>query len=254
MIEIKNLSLKYENTDSLALDNINLEVEAGNFAVILGASGCGKTSLLNLLAGFLFTEEGSIEVNKKRVTSPGADRCVIFQENALMPWLSVQENIALGLNFQNLAKDQIHQKVQEALSWVDLNDFKDNYTYELSGGMQQRVGLARALVTNPDILLMDEPLGALDAITREEVQKIVLSLWNKSQKTILMITHSIEEALFMATDLIIMTPRPGKIYKQYKLNFARDFLKGNDPKEIKQSSEFITLKKEILQIIQDTSQ
>jgi taurine transport system ATP-binding protein len=254
LINVKNISLKYENVDTLALDNVNLNIEAQEIVVILGASGCGKTSLLNLIAGFLFTDEGELTLKGEPITGPGADRGVVFQKNALMPWLNVSENVELGLKFQGISKEKRQQEIDKVLDWVDLSDFKDNYIYELSGGMQQRVGIARALATNPDVLLMDEPLGALDAITRQEIQKVILKLWAKTHKTILMITHSVEEALFMASKLIIMTPRPGKIFKSYDLDFNSKFLEGVDPNLIKKSAEFLRIKDEVLAIIEEKAQ
>ncbi|MGK0367274.1 MAG: taurine transport system ATP-binding protein [Thermoproteota archaeon] len=253
MIQVEKINLKYENVEILALEDVSLDIKPQEFVVILGASGCGKTSLLNLIAGFLFTDSGEIKINGKHIEGPGPDRGVVFQKNALMPWLDVSDNIGLGLKFKGMEKEEAVKEIAKVLSWVDLEEFKNNYIYELSGGMQQRVGIARALVANPDILLMDEPLGALDAITREEIQKVILNLWDKTHKTILMITHSIEEALFMASKLIIMTPRPGKIHKEYSVDFSKQFLAGTDAKTIKRSKEFVDLKNEILQIIEDTS-
>jgi taurine transport system ATP-binding protein len=254
LIDVKNISLKYENVETLALDNVSLSIEPQEIVVILGASGCGKTSLLNLIAGFLFTDEGELLLKGKPIIGPGADRGVVFQKNALMPWLNVSENIEIGLKFQGVSMEKRQQEVDKVLDWVDLSEFKDNYIYELSGGMQQRVGIARALATNPDVLLMDEPLGALDAITRQEIQKVILNLWEKTHKTILMITHSVEEALFMASKLIIMTPRPGKIYKSYDLDFNTKYLQGIDAGEIKKSSEFQRIKDEVMGIIGEKAQ
>ncbi|MDA8792983.1 ATP-binding cassette domain-containing protein [Bacteriovoracaceae bacterium] len=253
MINLNNVNLQYENTATLALENVNLKIQPKEFVVILGASGCGKTSLLNLIAGFLFTDNGDITINDHQVKGPGLDRGVVFQKNALMPWLNVEENIGFGLKLRGVSKEERTKEITKVLEWVDLTEFRNNYVYELSGGMQQRVGIARALVANPEILLMDEPLGALDAITRQDIQKVVLSLWQKTQKTILMITHSIEEALFMANKLIIMTPRPGKIHKTYDVDFSKQYLEGVDAGEIKRSQKFVNLKNEILEIIEATS-
>ena len=251
LINVQSVSLKYENAPDLALDQVSLEINEQEFVVILGASGCGKTSLLNLIAGFIFTDSGKILLNDNPIVGPGPDRGVVFQKNALMPWLNVEDNIELGLKFQNISTQKRTQEIDKVLDWVDLIDFRKNFIYELSGGMQQRVGIARALASNPEILLMDEPLGALDAITRQEIQKIILNLWSKTQKTILMITHSVEEALFMANKLILMTPRPGKIFKTYNIDYNKDFLNGVDPTEIKKSQSFLSLKSEILDIIEE---
>jgi taurine transport system ATP-binding protein len=237
--------------DGLALDTINLDIEQGEFVVALGASGCGKTSLLNVLAGFLFTENGEVTINDQKVIGPGPDRGVVFQENALMPWLNVEDNICFGLKLKGVEKKELTEKLEQVLDWVDLSAFRKSFIYELSGGMQQRVGIARALAVNPEVLLMDEPLGALDAITRQEVQKVIVDLWDKTHKTIFMITHSIEEALFMGTRLVIMTPRPGRIHRIYQVDFAQKYLSGADPKTLKTSAEFISLKNEILALVEE---
>jgi taurine transport system ATP-binding protein len=257
LIEVKNLNLHY-NFDSEnpvhALADINLDIAEHEFVVILGASGCGKSTLLNILAGFLFTDDGEAKINQKLITKPGPDRGVVFQKNALMPWLNVKDNISMGLDFQKIDQSEQDEIIDKVLEWVSLSEFKDSYIYELSGGMQQRVGIARALANDPEILLMDEPLGALDAITREDIQTVILDVWKQTQKTILMITHSIEEALFMATRLIIMTPRPGKIYKTYELNFSKEYLAGKAALDIKKDPRFQDIKNEIITIIKDTSQ
>ncbi len=178
---------------------------------------------------------------------------MVFQENALMPWLNVFDNVALGLKFQGMKIDEQKEIVKKALGWVDLAGFEDHFVYELSGGMQQRVGIARALATDPKILLMDEPLGALDAITRQEIQKVILNVWKETRKTIFMITHSIEESLFMATKLIIMTPRPGKIHQVFEPGFSMRFLNGESAKDIKKEAKFNELKNTIMEIIEETS-
>jgi taurine transport system ATP-binding protein len=256
LINISKLDLFYnfqKENEVHALSDINLKIEEHEFVVILGASGCGKTTLLNLLAGFLFSSSGDITINSEPITRPAPNRGVVFQKNALMPWLNVEDNIALGLNFQGIKKEESQKIINKILEWVDLTQFKERYIYELSGGMQQRVGIARALASDPDILLMDEPLGALDAITRQDIQTVILDVWKQTSKTILMITHSIEEALFMATRLIIMTPRPGKIFKVYELDFSKRYLNGEDAHSIKKTEKFLELKNEIVDIIRETS-
>lgn len=254
LIEIKNLSLSYGASSieaTNALSNIDLSIKEGEFVVVLGASGCGKTSLLNLIAGFLYPSEGEVLINNEVIKGPGPDRGVVFQKNALMPWLNVKDNIELGLKFQGVHKLKREEICDKVLDWVSLSDFKNNYIYELSGGMQQRVGIARGLASDPSVLLMDEPLGALDALTRQDVQEVILKVWHKSKKTIFMITHSIEEALFMATRLIIMTPRPGKISENFDLNFSQRYLDGMSADEIKREQSFIDLKNHILKIVHE---
>ena len=253
MIEFKQLDLSYANADVLALQSINLLIEQGELVVVLGASGCGKTSLLNLIAGFVQIEGDSLLLHGKPIPGPGPDRTVVFQKDALMPWLNVYDNIDLGPKFAGLDKEIRKAKIKEVLEWVDLTGFDQHYVYQLSGGMQQRVGIARALVADPEILLMDEPLGALDALTRQDIQKVILDLWKKTQKTIVMITHSVQEAIFMASKLVIMTPRPGRVHKQYTLDFSKQYLEGRDASEIKKSKEFLQLKYEVLDIIEENT-
>lgn len=252
-IEYRDVSVIFpasgKSPEVVALENINLQLEAGELVVVIGRSGCGKTTLLNLLAGFLAPHQGEVLMDGNPIKGPGLERGVVFQKNALMPWLNVRANVELGLKFQGLSPDKRKARTAECLQWVHLEEFSEHQIYELSGGMQQRVGIARALAADPRILLMDEPLGALDALTRESLQELVLDIWDKSHKLILLITHSIEEALFMGTRLVVMTPRPGRIHKIYDLDFCRRFLDGADARSIKSSPDFIALREEILSLI-----
>ena len=252
-ISFEDITVKYPATkrapEVVALDRINLDLEDREFVVVIGTSGCGKTTLLNLLAGFIAPSAGRIMMNGNQITSPGVDRGVVFQKNALMPWLNVFKNVELGLKFQKIPRKEREIQVNKYLSWVGLESFGQHHLYELSGGMQQRVGIARALASDPQTLLMDEPLGALDAMTRESVQELVLKIWEKSHKLVFFITHSIEEALFMGTRLVVMSPRPGRIRKTYPLHFSRQFLEHGDARAIKSSAEFIALREEVLEMI-----
>ena len=232
-----------------ALEDINLTIEGHDFMVALGASGCGKTTLLNVMAGFIQPSSGEVLLDKKPIRGPGADRGVVFQQHALLPWLNVMDNASFGLMLQRKKSDERKKVAAKYLKLVGLEDFLNHFPYELSGGMRQRVGLARALTSDPAILLMDEPLGALDALTREIMQELVLDIWNKTKKMVFFITHSVDEAIFMATRLIVMSPRPGRIIKSYNLNFSQRFFKNRDARRVKSLPEFIEMRQEILNII-----
>jgi NitT/TauT family transport system ATP-binding protein len=190
---------------------------------VIGPSGCGKTTLLRIIGGFYDATSGSVTLDGKEIREPGADRGVVFQEYALFPWKSVMGNAEFGLQMKGIAKKDRRQRVEEYLQMVGLSEFSDAATYNLSGGMQQRVAIVRALANDPEVLLMDEPFGALDALTREEMEIELLKVWKKTKKTILFITHDVEEAVFLSSRLVILTGRPGKVKENIELSFARDF-------------------------------
>ena len=231
-----------------ALKNVSLRLAAGELLSVLGPSGCGKTTLLNILAGFLAPTGGQVVLNGHQVTGPDPERGMVFQRGALFEWMSVRKNIGFGPAMKGVPENQIRQRVDELLEIVGLHDFGDKAIYELSGGMQQRVALARCLANDPDVILMDEPLGALDALTREKMQGLVLKLWKETGKTIILITHSVEEALLLGERLLVMAPRPGRIHKEYHLPFAELGVDA-DLREVKKHQEYGTKREEILSMI-----
>jgi len=203
------------------LDVGRFAVRDGEFVTVIGPSGCGKSTLLHIMGGFIPAESGEITVHGRRVDGPGPDRGMMFQEFALFPWKSVAGNIAWGLEAQGFEKAKIQEIVEAHLDMVGLSEFRNHYPAELSGGMKQRVALARVLAFNPEVLLMDEPFGALDAQTRETMQEEVTRLWERTGKTIVFVTHDIEEAVFLGDRVVVLTARPGRIREEVKIDLPR---------------------------------
>jgi len=217
-IEIIGLTHQYVDTDGqliTAVKDISLSITDGRFMSIVGPSGCGKTTLLNIVAGFIPTSSGSVLIDGKAISGPGPDRGVVFQSYALFDWLTVRENIEFGPRMAGVKVRERSERADTFLNMVGLRRFANRYPYELSGGMRQRVAIARALANNPEILLMDEPFASLDAQTRELMQEELLKIWETTGKTILFITHSVDEAIYLSTDVAVMSYRPGRIKQMF---------------------------------------
>jgi taurine transport system ATP-binding protein len=248
---IEDLSMRFDlpNGEAVqALQDVSLELKQGELMSVLGPSGCGKTTLLNIIAGFLAPTSGRVLLNGHKVRGPDPERGMVFQKGALFEWMNVRKNVAFGPSMKGMPKAETDSIVNRLLDSVGLHDFKEKAVYELSGGMQQRVALARCLANDPDVILMDEPLGALDALTREKMQGLVLELWKETGKTIILITHSVEEALLLGERLVVMAPRPGRIHKEYRLPFAKMGV-GADLRSVKSDAEFGSVREEILNMI-----
>lgn len=250
LIKIENLSLEYGDSinSTLALDNINLEINKGEFICVLGPSGCGKSSLLKCIAGYIAPSSGRILMQGKAVEGPDWHRGVVFQSPTLYPWMTVKENVEFGPKMRGLSKDKIKDIREYFLDEVNLSGFGENYTFELSGGMKQRVAIARVLVNYPQVVLMDEPFGALDSLTRENMQNLVRNIWKENNTTIFFITHDVDEALLLANRVVVMSKQPGKIIKIFDVDFTdRIFEKGS--KEVIYKEDYFEIKNEIMDII-----
>ncbi|WP_122669535.1 taurine ABC transporter ATP-binding subunit [Pseudomonas viridiflava] len=246
LLQLEGIGAHYPGAAAPVLENINLSLGPQQLLVALGPSGSGKTSLLNLIAGFVTPSGGRITLDGSAVEGPGAERGVVFQDNALLPWQDVLANVAFGLELAGVSRSEREAKAREMLALVDLIGFEQRRIWELSGGQRQRVGLARALAADPRILLMDEPFGALDAFTREQMQELLLQVWQRTAKPVFLITHDIEEAVFLATDLILLAPDPGRIAQQLQLDFGRRYSAGESARAIKSDPGFIETREQVL--------
>jgi len=229
-----------------ALQSFDLDVYEGEFLSIVGPSGCGKSTFLNVLLGLLRPESGDVRLRDQQITGPGTDRAMVFQEFGLLPWRTVQHNVELGLELKGVPADVRRGTSQTFIEMVGLTGFESHYPHELSGGMKQRVGLARALATDPDVLLMDEPFAALDAQTRDLMQVELLRIWQQARKTVLFVTHQIDEAIYLSDRVIVMTRRPGRTKRVFPIDLPRprDY-------EMRVTPEFNDLKLEIWNALKD---
>jgi len=220
---VKKLNKRYRarEGDIPALSSVDIDVAEGEFVSIVGPSGCGKSTLLYILGGFIPADGGLIEVGGKTVTGPGVDRGVVFQEYALFPWLTVVQNISYGLEMTGVPREKREDTVQRLVRTIGLEGFEHRFPRELSGGMKQRVAIARTLAYDPQILLLDEPFGALDALTRETMQDELLRLWQATRKTVVMVTHDVNEAVYLSERVLVMSQRPGRIVQEFSIDIDR---------------------------------
>ncbi len=245
-LEVKNLSKQFSSRGkkTIALKNINLHIEANEFVCIVGSSGCGKSTLLNVIAGLLPPTSGEVLVDGEVVLGPGPDRGMVFQTYTLFPWLTVADNIAFGLKLKGMPQRQRQERVDYYLNIIGLAQFANSYPKELSGGMKQRVAIARSLANEPEILLMDEPFGALDAQTREQLQEFMLDLWDKTHITVLTITHDVSEAVFLSQRIYVMSSSPGSIREEIKVDLPEQ-----RNLELKLDPDFIKIEREIVKAL-----
>ena len=237
----------------LALQRADLSFERGDFVCIVGPSGCGKTTMMQTLAGFLPPTTGVVRLDGEAVTGPGPERGVVFQQPALFPWMTVAGNAGFGPRMRHEAKAATAARVEQWLRTTGLWEFRDRYPYELSGGMQQRLAIARALCNEPKVLLMDEPFGALDALTRERMQEELHAVWRRAGMTVVFITHSVEEAVYLGTEVVVMSPRPGRIVARLPMPFARDHA-GEGSRAVKSRADFVEARERVLSMIWDMAE
>jgi NitT/TauT family transport system ATP-binding protein len=233
-------------TPLVALDGVDLMVPTGEFVCLLGPSGCGKTTLLKIIAGLLASDEGEVRIDGQTVTGPGPDRAMVFQQFALLPWADVLANVSFGLELRGVPRAAYEQRARELIQAVGLEGFEGHYPRQLSGGMQQRVGLARALAVDPGILLMDEPFGALDAQTRRLLQEDLLALLECTPKTVVFVTHSVDEAVRLGDRVVLMSPRPGHVVETIGVGLPRP-----RPADLDAHPEFVALKEHLWQQLRD---
>jgi taurine transport system ATP-binding protein len=250
IVSLRRVGLTYKagNKQVNALEDINLDIEAGEFVCLLGPSGCGKSTLLKIIAGFISPTEGEATVNGNIITGSDWHRGVVFQQPALYPWLNVEDNVKFGLKMRKIPKAERTRITEYYLKKVGLFEFRKYKPYELSGGMKQRISIARVLVNSPLVLLMDEPFGALDALTRDQMQNLLRNIWWETKKTILFITHDVDEALSLGTKVLVMSSRPGRIIKEFKTSFTIGMTSDNS-NPIRFTPDFRNLREQVLNLI-----
>ena len=247
---LKDINMIFEtrNKSVKVLDDINLEINDGEFVCFIGPSGCGKSTLLRIIGGLLKPSSGEMYLDGTLSTAPGADRAMVFQDDSVFPWLTVRQNIEYGLKIRGISKAERNGIVDHFINLVGLNkrDITNYYPKELSGGMRKRVDMARAFANNPEVLLMDEPFGMLDAMTKEHLQIETLKIWEETKKTICFVTHDLEEAIFLADRIVFLSSDPGRVYNCYYPHFERP----RDP-SIKMTEDFQSMRKELMNVMND---
>lgn len=252
LLSMEQVSLVYDKSEGEvpAIEDININIYQGEFVCVMGPSGCGKSTLLNILAGFKAPTSGTVRLKQKEIKGIDSHRGVVFQQPPLYEWFSVRQNIAFGPKMQKVSKDKIKVDVDTYLDKVGLSEFADKKVYELSGGMKQRTAIASALINNPEILLMDEPFGALDALTREQMQGLIRKIWWNTGKTIFFITHDVDEALVLGTRILVMSKHPGKIIADLPANFTKTYIEDSCD-DARYTESFHQKRNHILQLINE---
>jgi taurine transport system ATP-binding protein len=245
-LSFQHVSARYPGNPQPVLQDLTLTLSDGQLLVVLGPSGSGKTTLLNLAAGFAQPSAGHVMLDGKPITGPGAERGVVFQHDVLLPWQDVLNNVGFGLQLAGVGRQERERRARTLLERVGLAGFEKRPVWSLSGGQRQRVGLARALAAQPQLLLLDEPFGALDAFAREQMQELLLTLWQGNRKPALLITHDIEEAVFLATDLVLLAAHPGRIVERLSLDFSSRYVAGESARAIKSDPAFIATRERVL--------
>ncbi len=250
LISVDNVSLDYGGKDGNgpAIKDVSLDIYPGEFVCVMGPSGCGKSTLLKILAGFIKPTGGTASLDGNEINGIDAQRGVVFQNSTLYEWYSVKKNVGFGLSMRHVAKATIAEEVEKYLAEVKLDGWGDKKVFELSGGMKQRAAIASALINKPEILLMDEPFGALDALTKNQMQNLIRRIWAKSHNTIFFITHDVDEALLLGSRVVVMSKHPGRIIADFPAPFTTDILRDNDD-DIRYSKDFLAKRKKILEMI-----